>query len=248
MPRPQHIDDLLRAWPYDPDGIQVRKIPGYDGREVLQVRIDLGVLQLETEGRPDGTRPHGKESFYDHLVELAFHRGDEFELSDEQCYEVDREFVQFYHRRHCWLRLREFRRAIQDSDHTLQMMDFCLAHSSDEEWTLSHEQYRPFVLFDRTQAAAMEALEQRGAEKAVAEIDAGLEAIRLVFADHDAEEHYADHELVVRLKELQEAMRDQYDDNSRLRKELNDAIAAEDYERAAKLRDQLAALNRKPDV
>ena len=33
-----------------------------DGRQVIQMRIDLGVLQLEPEGRPDGdalaaTRP-----------------------------------------------------------------------------------------------------------------------------------------------------------------------------------------------
>ena len=30
-------------------------------------------------------------------------------MTEEQCQEVDREFVQFYHRRVCWLTLREYR-------------------------------------------------------------------------------------------------------------------------------------------
>ena len=36
-----------------------RKIVGEDGKEKLQVRLDLGLLQMELNGRPDGERPHG---------------------------------------------------------------------------------------------------------------------------------------------------------------------------------------------
>src|SRR4051794_19020960 len=62
MARKENIDRLLRDWPYDPQGISVRKKKGDDGREVLQMRLDLGLLQLETKGRPDGTRPQGAEN------------------------------------------------------------------------------------------------------------------------------------------------------------------------------------------
>ena len=45
----------------------MRIVPGDDGREKLQMRIDLGLLQMELDGRPDGQRPAGAESLLDHL-------------------------------------------------------------------------------------------------------------------------------------------------------------------------------------
>ena len=136
-----------------------------DGREVLQMRVEMGVLQLETAGRPDGQRPGGAETYFDAPVELGRQGGDDFELNADQCAEADREFMQFYHRRVCWLALREFRRAAADADHTLGFMDFVRDHSPDEEWTASHEQYRPFVLFHRTQASTLATLEEIGPAK-----------------------------------------------------------------------------------
>ena len=55
------LNTLLRDWPHEPGAIKVRKIIGLDGREKLQLRIDLGVLQMEMTGRPDGARPQGCE-------------------------------------------------------------------------------------------------------------------------------------------------------------------------------------------
>ena len=36
------LNSLLRDWPHEPGAIKVRKIIGLDGREKLQLRIDLG--------------------------------------------------------------------------------------------------------------------------------------------------------------------------------------------------------------
>src|SRR5262245_34652126 len=41
MSRRDHIDRIMRDWPYDPNGISVRKRKGNDGRDVLQMRLDL---------------------------------------------------------------------------------------------------------------------------------------------------------------------------------------------------------------
>jgi hypothetical protein len=240
MPRRDNIDRILQDWPYDMQSANVRMVKGSDGREVIQMRVDLGLLQLEVTGRPDGVTPHGFESYYDYLVGEAVHLGDEFILSEDQCGEADREFVQYYHRRNCWLRLRQFRRAIDDADHTLALMDFCRDHSPDESWTISHEQYRPYVLFQRSQAEALAELEDRGPQAAVAALDRGLERIREVFADHDAEEHFDEDEMVARLRELRDSLREQFDDESLLRQKLSEAVAAEQYELAARLRDELA--------
>ena len=57
MARGKHIDHILRNWPYDPRSVSARVCQGSDGREILQMRVDMGILQLEVEGRPDGTRP-----------------------------------------------------------------------------------------------------------------------------------------------------------------------------------------------
>src|SRR6202008_415058 len=105
-------------------------------------------------------------------------------------------------RRICWLALRQFRRAVRDADHSLAFMDFVKAHSPDEEWTLSHEQYRPFVLFHRTQAAALAKLEEAGAEAAVAELNRGLNQFKEIFVEYEAEEQFDEDELVKRLVEL----------------------------------------------
>src|SRR5438874_2059892 len=160
------ITAILRAWPYQASALQVRTLET-GGREVIQIRVDLGILQLETAGRPDGTRPSGYPTYFDYLRHKAGRRESEFVLNEEQCAEADREFVQFYHRRVSWLFLRRFDRAVADADHTLAFMDFVRDHSPSDEYTQAHEQYRGFVVFHRTQAAAAAAVERGRAEDAV---------------------------------------------------------------------------------
>jgi len=245
MPRmKKDIDHILGDWAYEPGDVSARLVRAGDGREVLQMRIEMGVLQLEVAGRPDRTRPNGAETYFDYLMALAIHEGDDLVLSEEQCQEVDREFLQFYHRRICWLRLREFRRAVRDADHSLALMDFVRKCSPNEEWTMSHEQYRPFILFHRTQAAALSVLEEKaenqGPERAIEEIGGGLERMRAFFAEHEAEERYDEDEMVQRLSELRESLREHYHVGRTLSERLAEAIAAEQYELAARLRDELA--------
>ena len=88
------ITPLLSGWDYEAGAINVRKVPGLDGREKLQMRLDLGLLQMELTGRPDGHRPHGRESFLDYFEELvADHKketgaADGFTLSTDQCQDL----------------------------------------------------------------------------------------------------------------------------------------------------------------
>jgi hypothetical protein len=236
--RRQDIDRLLADWPFQPGEVSARLVKGGDGREVLQMRVEMGVLQMEVDNRPDGQRPGGSETYFDHLLALSVHEQD-FELSTEQCAAADREFLQFYHRRICWLALREFKRAVRDADHSLAFMDFVRAHSPDEQWTLSHEQYRPFVLFHRTQAAALAALEETGPEAAIDEVSRGLDRFRNVFREYEAEEQFEEDELVERLMDLRMTLRKQYKVKPTLSERLADAVANEKYELAAMLRDEM---------
>jgi len=235
-----NIDIILKKWPFDPENLGVRTVKGRDNRELLQMRIDMGILQLEIDGRPDGTRPEGFETYLDYLDSQVLKDDDAVNLDDEICCEIDREFVQFYHRRICWLTLRQFDRAVQDADHTLALMDFCRSHSSDEQWTMSHEQYRPFVLFHRTQAMALAALEASGPEDAIENLNKGLAQFRDFFAEYEADEHFDEDDLVTRLVDLRESLREQFDVGQTLEERLAAAVAREEYELAAELRDELA--------
>lgn len=234
-----HLDDLLKQWPYEPDSLCVRLLKGTDGRDVIQLRIDLGILQLETAGRPDGVRPEGHDTLLDYLCKQESSEPD-FELDEATCTEIDREFVQFYHRRVAWLRLQRFERAVRDADHTLALMDFCREHSPCEDWTLQHEQHRAFVLFHRTQAAALQAIEEHAPEDAVEAINDGLDMIEENFVDMGWEEHFESDELVERLMELRESLRNDFSIEKTLNEQLADAVASEQYELAARLRDQMS--------
>ena len=204
------------------------------------MRIELGLLQMEVTGRPDGQKPGGAATLLDHLNSLTAAQGQDYTLSEDQCFEVDREFLQYYHRRICFLALREFARAVADADHTLTLMDFVAAHSPDQEWTQSHEQYRSFVLFHRTQAAALAALEEATPEVAIEAVQQGLEQIRQVFVTGGVEEEFDQDELVNQLVQMKESLREEYKVGKTLNEQLADAVASEEYERAARLRDEIA--------
>lgn len=244
MSKRQNIDRILREWEFDPGEISVRLIEAGDGREVLQMRVELGLLQLEVDRRPDGRRPEGAETYFDYLLSLAIHEGDDFQLSEEQCIEADRELVQFYHRRICWLVLREYGRAVRDADHSLNFMDFLRRTSPNEEWTQSHEQYRPFILFHRTQAAALAELERSTPEEAIEEVNRGLDRLREFFDEGDPEYSFEENDMVARLLELRQQLREQYQVGQTLAEQLAEAVSKEQYELAAQIRDQMA--KRKP--
>jgi len=243
----QDIDDALQGWEARPGALQARLIEARDGRQVLQLRVDLGILQIEIADRPDGTRPHGFATYFDYLRQQARNAdraGHEFSLSEEQCEEADREFVQYYHRRVGWLTLRNYGRAIADADHTLTFMDFIRDHSPNEDYTRAHEQYRGFVLFHRTQAAAALAVEKNDPEAAIDAIHDGLEQLRTFFASFDAAEQMEEDPMVEQLHKMDRSLRQLHNIDATLQEQLQQAVANEEYEAAAKLRDALR--KRKP--
>ena len=131
-------------------------------------------------------------------------------------------------------------------------MDFCKSHSPDDQWTVSHEQYRPFVLYHRTQAAALSHLNSEdededvktsdpsAVELAIEEVNDGLEKLHELFVEYEAEEQFEEDDLVVRLRDLREGMREKYDVGMTLKEQLASAVKNEDYELAASLRDELS--------
>ena len=48
------ISQILNEWLHQPGQLNVRIIEAEDGRELVQLRIELGIVQMELHGRPDG--------------------------------------------------------------------------------------------------------------------------------------------------------------------------------------------------
>ncbi len=252
------IDDALQGWTYDPEPNEVvaREVRARDGRTVLQIRVELGLLQMEAEARPDGVRPHGFATYLDYLrhrAEARGHstgRGTPWGMSKEHRAEADREFIQFSHRRVAWLALQRYDKALLDADHTLTLMDFVAAHGGETDYIASHERFRGLVLFHKTQAAAALALERRKPEEAVDAVRDGIERLAALQApgesDEDADgEKTPNGHLIDQLRQLAEEIRSNFAVAKTLREQLDEAVAREDYEHAARLRDQIRARGRR---
>jgi protein-arginine kinase activator protein McsA len=66
---------IFEEWEYRPGHLSARIINGEDGEPRIQVRLDLGVLQMGLEGRPDGIHPFGFISLLDYY-EAMYERVD----------------------------------------------------------------------------------------------------------------------------------------------------------------------------
>ncbi len=76
---------------------------------------------------------------------------------------------------------------------------------------------------------------------AVEAITAGLESLKQCYLDNGLdEEQVEEDELVERLTELSESVREHYHLGQTLTEQLAEAVAAEEFERAAQLRDEIA--------
>ncbi len=252
------LDDVIQGWPYDPEPGEVlaRELRARDGRSVLQIRVDLGVLQLEVTGRPDGLRPHGFVTCLEYLRYASTSRSQapgsapaSWSMDQEQRDEADREFTQYFHRRRAWLSLRRYDKAVLDADHTLALMDFVRRHGNDEDYIASHEYSRGLVVFHRTQALALLAIERRRPEEAIDALREGMEKLaahqRTWWDNRDNESNESPNaSLIDQLRMFEQEVRKNYAVEKTLREQLEEAVAREDYEQAARLRDMIRAQTR----
>lgn len=59
------ISKILSEWSFEPGQVNARLIQGEDAEPKVQVRLDLGLIQMNWAGRPDGLRPNGFDSLLD---------------------------------------------------------------------------------------------------------------------------------------------------------------------------------------
>ena len=263
----QDIAGVLEGWDFDPHELNVRIIKGDDQQEKIQMRIDLGLIQMCLYGRPDGQRPHGFESVFAYYLHEARSYGEGYSLSSDALEELFREGLQFYHRYLCLFHLSNYELVVRDTERNLTMFQFVLEHTKKRRDQWRFDQYRPYVLMMNTRANAMVALENHEVIEAIHEIDTGCDRIREFLTHYGRnEDECFELDFLQRwgeeLKTSGKAVDPEMDmiarsesravqgntardpDLPTLRNQLAQAIEREEYERAAVIRDRIKRMEK----
>jgi hypothetical protein len=243
----QDISPILVGWDFNPDELQVRMITGDDGSRKIQMRIDLGLLQMELDGRPDGQKPRGFESLLDYhedRLKASARAGMSFSLDPEVCASLMREGLQYYHRYLSAFHLQEYDIVSRDTERNLRLFRFVVEHASRQRDKMEFDKYRPYVTVMRTRAMALQRLAKDDYSGAMEEIDDGIGRIRQFLLEYHQEEREAEcGELSFLLNWRREVEQIRPTGPlERLEEQLELAVALEDYEEAARLRDQIRDL------
>ncbi len=219
---------LLQGWPYDARGLDVRIIETSDGRSVIQVRVSLGVLQMELDGRPDGVPRENAPTALDAMSASTD------ALSAEEFLALRDEVAQFDARIQALLLLGDPTRATRDGDHIRHIGLLMVQRGGDDE-VARHYLRRGITL--RARAAAEAALAGKRTDLARMALEDALRELRSLIEpdDHDRAND-------IRLLEgMQDLLIPRLPASQRveLAARLQDALMSENYELAAILRDEL---------
>jgi UvrB/uvrC motif len=241
------IQGVLDGWAFVPDEIQARIITGDDGREKIQMRIDLGLVQMEITGRPDGERPDGFESLlesYEARAQTARESGESFALDAGDCARLMREGLQYYHRYLSAFHLGRYQVVARDTERNLRLFAFVRASAARERDKLEFDQYRPYVHMMLTRALASEAIEKGDYRSALEKIDEGVKNIRRFLGEYKQADRESEcSELLFLLRWRREVDRERPKSAvERLEHQLDLSVERENYEEAARIRDQIRKL------
>ncbi len=254
------LQPILADWPFDPSGLSVRAIEGEDGVPKIQLRIDLGVMQMNRDGRPDGQSFDGAETLLDFCRlrqrehDAAYPDAVPYQLDSMACSELMREGAQFYHRYICFWRLGWYELCARDTRRNLRLFDFVQRHAAHERDKRQFDQWRPYVTMMHARAVATPLIELRQWEAALGAITAGIESIEEFLDERGQRDQAEQVSELVSLRRWREEVEElagadgpsvdaaAIDPVTRLVRELEKAVAEERYEEASRLRDQIANL------
>lgn len=229
------ITEILKEWPYEQGRLNVRIIEHEDGRELIQLRIELGMIQMEINGRPDGIPQEGYSSLLEFFEERGIHGG----LEPEICRQLREEGVQRSHRAAALFAVSRWEEVIRDCNDNLALFDFCKHNANEKQDRDALEQFRASVIALSVRAAAEWAIAKDDTQGAMGAIDKGLETLKAFLGDQWEQSNE-----VQLLRGMKEALIPQLPPSERadLKERLSAAIDAENYELAAILRDEIRLL------
>lgn len=248
------IGDLLNEWPFNPDEFSARRIKTRDGQEKIQIRIDMGILQLDLEGRPDGQRPYGQESlldYYEHMLDehQRFGEGEEeeeeeFIIDEEACEDLFQEAWQYYYRYLSLFHLEDYPGVERDTGHNLAIFSLVQNYADNDEIKWYFEQYYPHAIMMQTRARGMTALDGQDYQAALQIIREGIERLESFAEEWEGEGAEEDLAELAFLREWYEELDKErpLSQREQLERDLRVAVEAENFEEAARLRDKIQTM------
>jgi len=238
------ITPILEGWEYRSDEVTVRKIIGLDGKAKVQMRLPMGMIQMETEGRPDGFRPEGHESYLEYYEARRQTSPETFSLDPDDCARLRDEATMYYHRYLSLFHLHEFEGVVRDTTRNLRVVDFVKRYADDSGDRVSLEQFRPYILMMNTRARAHLYLDRQLRGKAFEVVREGIAKVEKFLRELGREELISHSPELTLLRQLEAEIKEHVPEArlEDLRRELQKAIAAEDFEHAAELRDEIRRL------
>ena len=237
------IGDLLNDWPFNPDEFTARRIRTRNGSEKVQIRIDMGLLQLELEGRPDGQRPHDCATLLDYYRTLLADAED-LTLDEEDCEELFQEAWQYYHRYLSLFYLEDYAGVERDTVHTLEIFNLVQKRAADDEIKWYFEQYYPHAIMMQTRARAMEVLQGEDYQAALRHVEQGIKQIERFVEEWEGEDLEEEIPEIAFLRDWYEELEEErpLSQREQLERDLHVAVEAENFEEAARLRDKIKTL------
>ena len=211
------------------------------------MRIDLGLIQMEIDGRPDGERPEGYESLlelYEARAREAVAAGERFTLEADDCALLMREGLQYYHRYLSAFHLERYDLVARDTARNLRLFAFVAKHAARQRDRIEFDQYRPYVEMMHTRAKASQALRREDYRAALGYIDDGIAGHpplpRRIRAGGSRGRVLRARFLLQWRREVERGR--PIGPLERLEQQLEVSVTLEDYEEAARIRDQIRRL------
>ena len=245
------LTPLLRDWPFQPGELNVRLVDAGEGRKVMQIRVELGLLQLELTGRPDGTRPNDRESRFDDQLarlkawEAEYGETSGFVIAPEDCRALREEAAQFHHRAAGFLALQDYQSAVHDVDRNLRVIELVREFAAEADDRASLDPLLPHLVATRTRAIATLAITRKEVKAAMAALDQGIDHLRHAYGAIGRPDDAEQSNEMQLLRGMRDALVPKLPTSQRveLQERLKAALAAENYELAAILRDELRLMS-----
>jgi hypothetical protein len=176
--------------------------------------------------------------------------GESYTLTPDQCSELQQEGLQYYHRYISLFQIEDYAAVIRDTQRNLDMFDFIKKYAPREEIAQSMEQFRPYVMMMKVRAQASIEIEREDYASAIRLVEAGKEQILAAYLEAGHPEGGAGTPEVTFLEEWLEEIQQQrpLSKLERMKREMDQAISIEAYERAAELRDKIRAQEQQEQV
>lgn len=176
------IDEIMDILDFDSER-PIKVLKNSDGRDVVLIRSNpFTVTRIYVSGRPDGKRPHGRDSYYDYFMEqyrdyVEKHGSDEgFSLTPEDWKVLFGEATERYLRYLIFAGIKRWKDVERDTSVNIDLSDFAKKFAPPRiAWEIY--QYKGYMLMMRSIARAELKLMEVDYNGAIEELDKGISEI-----------------------------------------------------------------------